>query len=65
MQAPLVPVNQAGPVRRPHAGSGSGSDIVGGRAAEGRRGGLAMAAVEEPWFEEAKATVLFELDDLE
>eukprot|EP00903_Cladosiphon_okamuranus_P012998 g12128.t1 len=30
-----------------------------------RTGGLAMAAVEEPWFEEAKATVLLDHDQLD
>ncbi|CBN79775.1 Phosphoglycerate kinase [Ectocarpus siliculosus] len=31
----------------------------------GRRGGVSMAAVEEPWFDEAKANVLLDLDELE
>lgn len=57
-QAPFASLKQAGAVR-PSAGS------TGRVVAAGPRGGLAMAAVEEPWFEEAKATVLLDHDQLE
>lgn len=58
-QAPFATLKQAGAVR-----SSAGSTTSRG-AVVGRRGGLAMAAVDEPWFEEAKATVLLDHDQLE
>lgn len=58
-QAPFASLKQAGAVR-----SSSGTTT---RGVVGRRGGLAMAAAveEEPWFDEAKATVLLDHDQLE
>lgn len=63
-QAPFASLKQAGAVRSSSSSSSAGRSVS--RGAVGRRGGrLAMAAVEEPWFDEAKATVLLDHDQLE
>lgn len=55
--------NEQAPLTVKHA---VGSTSGGGAASRycSRNNGLGMTAMEEPWFDEAKATVLFDVDDL-
>ncbi|CAM9689510.1 unnamed protein product [Ectocarpus sp. 12 AP-2014] len=55
---PLAAMQARGIVRSTTAGTRSSTTV-------GRRGGVSIAAVEEPWFDEAKANVLMDLDELE
>lgn len=54
LQAPLAAKNGASPAGGRRAASCSPD----------HKTVLCMSAVEEPWFEEARATVLFDVDDL-
>lgn len=54
LQAPLAAKNGVSP-------TGNGKAVT---CSPDHKTVLGMSAVDEPWFEEARATVLFDVDDL-